>query len=1001
MSSLVRGTRGHRGTLLDDAHGCFRFCRDTIVLKATQRADNPLCYRNMAKIQLLRVFLSERLTAVAEEIFGVVEKTVSEYQDEVFRLQRLLDIVLQPEMKDLQQLNLSVSEAELPTEQQHSELEWSPSHRQESTEPTQIKKELDELRSSQDEEQLQWLEKNDSDFSPAFVQSHHNEDPTQCSYNYEAQKEGKYVRDIEPRTTTEQIKTEPTGEDCSESEPTSVPHQLPGNNPECSSAHSEIGDVDAMENGDLLHFNQVKSKRTMVVNGQDSVKPDAFSSLTPNLNRSMLQSLLDIVLQPKIKPHRAELLPLTLSDSEFPPERQQPQVGLEWSPSRVQEDPGPNQIKEELRSSPKEEQLPVLEEDNSTPVFVRSNRYEDPTQSLHFYQAQKEGNGDGDPQPSTTTEQSLLDIVLKPKIKPHRTDFPQLTLSVSELEISPELDHREQDWIPHLGQEDQEPSPIKKEQLWNSQEGQFQEHEERDDDDSSAFVKSDHYEVTARPSHFHRDGDPQPGTTTEQIKTEPGGEDCGESEPAIVPDTLTVDKERLCGVCGKHVESTACMSDHLQSHVAASCWIRRYPGIFIDVEESQRRGAQLLKYYQEESALKCSRTCCLTRHLSCNLAVFHYDTIQENVNCFHLHCPTQESCILTQRGNVILYNITEGVDPDLLVFGKYFTSNVRVLPNFYTRVNASEPLASDKRQFNHPPLPPAQPLTATPTARKPFKTIAINTATTTTTTTTRSSTQGTLTPTPGTLSPTPGTLPPPQVPCPPPLVPCPHPRYPDPHPWYPVPHPWYLAPTPGTLSPTPGTLPPTPGTQAPTTKTTNLAHYTAQITSAYQSTHEISTPAQPPTQQPTFTARQASSSTNPLTSTTFPAPPDNTEGSNKREPNSTKGYDARNHTAAAGSESDQDGHGGGETLPPGGVRPGWHVLAHSLLVAAVTVVAMVMSCCCSVLLVVSWRGRRKRKGRYRTTLRGKGGSMRLIKYVIVRESSWGNRGVDRQGELQG
>ena len=51
----------------------------------------------MSQIRLLRVFLNERLTAAAEEIFGVVEKTVAEYQEEVVRLQRLLDIVLQPE----------------------------------------------------------------------------------------------------------------------------------------------------------------------------------------------------------------------------------------------------------------------------------------------------------------------------------------------------------------------------------------------------------------------------------------------------------------------------------------------------------------------------------------------------------------------------------------------------------------------------------------------------------------------------------------------------------------------------------------------------------------------------------------------------------------------------------------------------------------------------------------------------------------------------------------
>lgn len=53
----------------------------------------------MSNIQLLRVFLNERLTYAAEEIFGVVEKTIVEYQEEVVRLQRLLDIVLQPEIK--------------------------------------------------------------------------------------------------------------------------------------------------------------------------------------------------------------------------------------------------------------------------------------------------------------------------------------------------------------------------------------------------------------------------------------------------------------------------------------------------------------------------------------------------------------------------------------------------------------------------------------------------------------------------------------------------------------------------------------------------------------------------------------------------------------------------------------------------------------------------------------------------------------------------------------
>lgn len=129
-----------------------------------------------------------------------------------------------------------------------------------------------------------------------------------------------------------------------------------------------------------------------------------------------------------------------------------------------------------------------------------------------------------------------------------------------------------------------------------------------------------------------------------------------------------------------HTESACSPTSYYKN-----CWIRRFPGIFIDVEESQRRGAQLLKYYQEETALKCSRTCCLTRNceypllfsssflfmfpgtsrasslsVSCNLAIFQYETSQDNVNCFHLHCPTLESCILSNRGNVVLYNVTKG-----------------------------------------------------------------------------------------------------------------------------------------------------------------------------------------------------------------------------------------------------------------------------------------------------------------------------------------------------
>lgn len=56
----------------------------------------------MTKLELLNVFLNDRLTAAAEEIFRAVKDTVMEYQSEILRskeenerLKRLLNVAVQ------------------------------------------------------------------------------------------------------------------------------------------------------------------------------------------------------------------------------------------------------------------------------------------------------------------------------------------------------------------------------------------------------------------------------------------------------------------------------------------------------------------------------------------------------------------------------------------------------------------------------------------------------------------------------------------------------------------------------------------------------------------------------------------------------------------------------------------------------------------------------------------------------------------------------------------
>ncbi|KAM6917361.1 uncharacterized protein PEZ65_013182 [Lycodopsis pacificus] len=100
----------------------------------------------MSKLEMLRSFVNQRLTAADEEIAGLLERTIAEYEEELSRSKEenkrqreLLDAVFNPEVRiqraHVQQL-LVVKE-EVPSEQQ----EQSSSLDQEDPEPPHIKEE--------------------------------------------------------------------------------------------------------------------------------------------------------------------------------------------------------------------------------------------------------------------------------------------------------------------------------------------------------------------------------------------------------------------------------------------------------------------------------------------------------------------------------------------------------------------------------------------------------------------------------------------------------------------------------------------------------------------------------------------------------------------------------------------------------------------------------------------------------------------------------------------
>ncbi|XP_078019972.1 uncharacterized protein LOC117245839 isoform X2 [Epinephelus lanceolatus] len=340
----------------------------------------------MSKVQMLRSLVKQRLTAAAEEIFGLFERTIAEYEEELCRSKeenerqrKLLDAVSNPQLRlhraDVQQL--SVVKEEVPPEQQ----EWSSSVDQEDPAPPHIKWEQEELWISQEGEQLQGLEDDDiTKFTSTLVtvKSEDDEEKPQSSQLHQRH--------------TEQMETEAEGEDCGGAEPARNSDPDTHLQPE-----ADVSD-DWKESREPQSAHKRKRESSCSSSSSASSSSSTSRESSPekkngkHKKRHHKKGKDKKVKKRKEKFPKRDVQQLSVVKEEVPPEQQ------EWSSSVDQEDPAPPHIKEEqeeLWISQEGEQLQGLEDDDITkftftPVPVKSDDDEEKPQSSQLHQRHTE-----------------------------------------------------------------------------------------------------------------------------------------------------------------------------------------------------------------------------------------------------------------------------------------------------------------------------------------------------------------------------------------------------------------------------------------------------------------------------------------------------------------------------------------------------------------------------------------------------------------------------------
>ncbi|XP_051806517.1 zinc finger and SCAN domain-containing protein 31-like [Acanthochromis polyacanthus] len=133
----------------------------------------------MSPTDYLRELISDRLTAAASEIFTEFEKTIVQYQEEIDRQRRLLDVIWKPHIPlqpiELPQSYVCENEKTVVDHQPHDQ-ERNSMVDHEDPEPLRIKDQQEELCTSQEKEQPGLKQETDTfEVTPTDEESDHSE----------------------------------------------------------------------------------------------------------------------------------------------------------------------------------------------------------------------------------------------------------------------------------------------------------------------------------------------------------------------------------------------------------------------------------------------------------------------------------------------------------------------------------------------------------------------------------------------------------------------------------------------------------------------------------------------------------------------------------------------------------------------------------------------------------------------------------------------------------